>query len=115
MALFFAWLIWHSVEGRGRDWQALLRMRWLTYLGTISYTVYVLHMFAPVVWLRLAKHVPAVAIPAPYAHVALSVLAGALSWHLLEKPLGRLKRWFPYVPTPRREDKPAAPGLARAA
>jgi peptidoglycan/LPS O-acetylase OafA/YrhL len=30
------------------------------------------------------------------AAAALSILAGAISWEVLEEPVGSLKRWFPY-------------------
>src|SRR5206468_2257041 len=66
MALFFAWVVGRAAEPRGGDWGAFLRMKWLSYLGTISYSVYVLHNFSPYLWLKLEPFVQSVSIPAPF-------------------------------------------------
>lgn len=77
--------------------------RWLlrpfTYLGRISYGVYVLH---PVVWMLLewgeSRGLP---LPATlWLRVPLwfgaAIAVAALSWHCFEQPLNRLKGYFPY-------------------
>jgi peptidoglycan/LPS O-acetylase OafA/YrhL len=115
MAIFFAWVVGRAAESRGGDWGALLRMRWLTYLGTISYGVYVLHKFAPFIWDRLAPSIPMLAIPAPYAYMALAILAGTFTWHLLERPIQRLKRLIPYAPSKPSDAPKKAEAIARAA
>ena len=115
MAIFFAWVVGRAAEQRDGDWNALLRMKWLTYLGTISYSVYVLHNFTPLLWAWVAPHVRWVAIPAPYAHVTLSILAGMLSWNLIERPIQRLKRLIPYAPHPTGDAAQNHPAYRRAA
>ena len=115
MALFFAWVVGRAAEPRGGDWGAFLRMKWLSYLGTISYSVYVLHNFSPYLWLKLEPFVQSVSIPAPLAHLVLSILAGALSWHLLERPIQSLKRFIPYGPSKRKDVPMTSESLARAA
>jgi peptidoglycan/LPS O-acetylase OafA/YrhL len=115
MAVFFAWVVGRAAEGCHGDWGALLRMRWLSYLGTISYSVYVLHNFAPLVWTSLVPRPWKIEVPAPYAHLALSILAGALTWHLVERPIQRLKRLIPYEPFPQREAANSPDVIKRAA
>jgi peptidoglycan/LPS O-acetylase OafA/YrhL len=53
-------------------------------------------------------HAPAVLLTVPWIHrlslLALTISLAALSWHLYEKPLNDLKRFFPYnVPARPRE------------
>jgi len=115
MAIFFAWVVGRAAERRDGDWNALLRMKWLTYLGAISYSVYVMHNFTPLLWAWVAPHVRWVAIPAPYAHVTLSILAGMLSWNLIERPIQRLKRLIPYAPLPTGDAGQNPPAYRRAA
>jgi peptidoglycan/LPS O-acetylase OafA/YrhL len=115
MAFFFAWVVGRAAEPRAGDWGALLRMKWLNYLGTISYSVYVLHKFSPFLWLKLEPFVKIVYIPAPLAHLVISILGGALSWHLLEKPIQSLKRFIPYAPSKPQDVSIPSESLPRAA
>lgn len=82
---------------------ALLNLRPLRYLGRISYGVYLYHL--PVVmylwallsrWPRLAAQL---APPPIWLTVvtAVTIALASLSWYLLEAPLNRLKRHFPYA------------------
>jgi hypothetical protein len=72
--------------------------------------------FVPVVWDKLAPSVPLVAIPAPYAYMALAVLAGTLSWHLIERgPIQRLKKFVPYAPSTSSDVPQKAVAMAPAA
>ncbi|HVS64544.1 MAG TPA: acyltransferase [Thermoanaerobaculia bacterium] len=94
--------------------------RWLTsrplrLLGRYSYGLYVIHH--PLIMLLgesplsvrrlprwLGSALPAQALVTLIA-ATLSLALAALSWHLWERPFLRLKRRFPYRPTPERRDR----------
>jgi peptidoglycan/LPS O-acetylase OafA/YrhL len=84
-----------SLPGRFLSWAPA------RYLGRISYGLYVYHYFAPYV---VAKAAPALGAdvllqskPALLAtYTGFTLLVAALSWHLYELPLNRLKRHFSY-------------------
>jgi peptidoglycan/LPS O-acetylase OafA/YrhL len=80
----------------------------LTWLGTVSYGVYLWHA-------ALLELAPGGQYPWGWqraAVIAVSIVAAALSYYLLEKPLLRVKRRFEYV-AKQRAAEPAAP-VARA-
>ncbi len=71
----------------------ILKNRFLTYTGTISYGLYLLHKvpFDMAQSFHLDRH-PAIAMA---TGIAVSYAVAALSWKLLEKPFLKLKRFFP--------------------
>ena len=99
-ALVFVWVIGNAAGGYPGFAGRVLASAPLVYLGKISYGMYVLHWFAPHVlgtlagalgfdlpqnqWLRLLLF------------SAASIAAAAASWHLLEAPMLKLKRFFSY-------------------
>ncbi len=74
---------------------APLRLRELTYLGEISYGMYLYHM--PVYWLVGGYRVQT---GEPWtlwvAKIALTFLVATLSYRYIERPILALKDWFPY-------------------
>jgi peptidoglycan/LPS O-acetylase OafA/YrhL len=78
--------------------QAGLMNPFLVYTGTISYGLYLLHKisFGMVQTLRLDRY-PFLIMP---TILLASYALAALSWHLLEKPFLRLKRFFESKPVP---------------
>ena len=121
LAGFFACLIGLVVVHAGRPVLAPLRSRWLVYLGTISYGVYLYHMSAYMALELVMKRLglpPALAfgLLAP----ALCLAVSAASWAWIEKPALRLKDRFGYRraeaiarPVPRDEPAPAIRGGRR--
>jgi peptidoglycan/LPS O-acetylase OafA/YrhL len=116
-ALIFAWIINGAARGFGGPAGWFLQTRPLVYLGTISYGIYVYHhMLPPVimklsvmldVWLRFPTEF---GIPRTLYVTAASILTAALSYHLFEAPINRLKRYFPYArPRPEPAPVPAEP------
>jgi peptidoglycan/LPS O-acetylase OafA/YrhL len=88
---------WNGFDGfLGR----LCELRLLTYIGEISYGLYVYHAFVPtlVVWLlHKVDWMPPKAQLARFClYVGVSLILASISWHLFEKPLNNLKRYFQY-------------------
>jgi peptidoglycan/LPS O-acetylase OafA/YrhL len=111
-ALLSTWLVDRACDGFAGAGRRLLECRPLAYLGAISYGVYLYHDFVPAAlraldvgprptaaWGGAVKFLYVLAVTLPVA---------ALSWHLFERPLNGLKKWFPYV-------RPAAGPAARPA
>ena len=72
--------------------------------GQISYGLYLFHNFVPAGTVRVARALwhttPDQLLGAGAVYVfngAVLVALAALSWHLVEQPLNRLKRYVPYV------------------
>src|SRR5260221_5522184 len=96
-SIMFAWLIAGASEGLPRFAGRLLQSRALAGLGTISYAVYVYHMFAPrIVGAGLrAMNAPAEiqqGISLFALSALLTLLAASLSWFLMERPINRARR-----------------------
>lgn len=100
MAVFFAHVVGCATKPLPGDYGTILRLRWLGYLGTISYGVYVIHMFTPIMWHQAQHWIPWVTFPTAYACIAMSIAWGAMTWHLFERPIQRLKHFLPYVKPP---------------
>lgn len=102
MLLLFMPLIYGAAQGFAGIPGVLLTQRPLLYLGKISYGIYIYHL--PVRWLILlygSSWLSRLTSVVPHAAVFLiaTVIVSALSWHLFECPINRLKRWFPYRDT----------------
>ncbi|HXG89949.1 MAG TPA: acyltransferase [Vicinamibacterales bacterium] len=96
-ALVFAWLVLRATEGFGGMAGRILSARPLVYVGRISYGIYLVHGFAGDLLGGVGLF--SRAIPEPWRLLVLTTLTvgiAALSWRLLEQPINRLKKWFPY-------------------
>lgn len=89
----------------GGDWwiARVLRSRVLVFIGTISYTMYLVHIIAGTIVRVLLKaahwHMPD--FGQAVVSTLLTILIAYLSWHWLEKPVLRWKdRRFPNSPHP---------------
>lgn len=95
-----------------KPFRPFLRKRWLTYIGKISYGLYLFHMFVRVTLDRLPfladyRHNLPVAVLRTVAFFALSILVAHVSWKLFEKPILAFKdRW---APVQRREASRSVP------
>jgi len=82
---------------RNSGWAVGRFLQWepLRYIGKISYGAYLYHNFLRLIPLEIED---------PYVKfLLLSILSlglASLSWHMLEEPLNRLKRHFPYLKKP---------------
>ena len=103
-SLIFAWLV--SSAGLGfKGWLGrLLESSPLSYLGKITYGIYVYHYFAPLILVPvLARFGYELHVPGIRNFVISSLLTFAtasLSWHWLELPINKLKQHFQYEPNP---------------
>jgi peptidoglycan/LPS O-acetylase OafA/YrhL len=98
------WLVARAAQGFTGRSGALLARGPLAGLGVISYGIYVIHRFVPEavnnveamadVWLRMPPHV---GFPRFIYVLITTIVAASLSWWVMEAPLNRLKRHFPYV------------------
>jgi peptidoglycan/LPS O-acetylase OafA/YrhL len=112
-AMVFAFVVWHAARGFRGPLGRMLEWRPAVYLGRISYGVYLIHGFAPALWLWFYYSCP---VPGyriltrfgitgePHQSVWMMIIINSvitfsiacLSWHFFEGPLNRLKRHFPY-------------------
>jgi peptidoglycan/LPS O-acetylase OafA/YrhL len=111
--LVFGWWVWYALCGRGPI-RALLAHPAVVAVGRISYGVYLIHAFAPVVVHSAANGVGAAALmpTGPLARTALyaitTLVLAAAMWRWLEQPCLSLKTRVPYRPGSRTPDPPPA-------
>lgn len=80
----------------------LMRFPPLVGIGIISYGIYILHVYVPILWRIGAQRagLPEVWVSSPVLPVLcwflVTIALAALSWFAYEKPLNRLKARFPY-------------------
>ena len=99
--MVFVFLVAKAAKGMSGPFGRALEWRPLTYLGKISYGVYLLHLFVSNEIHRLANkfidtHGSHFAIPLFFSYLAVTLFLAGLSWRFLEAPLNDLKRLFPY-------------------
>lgn len=89
-----------AVEGIKGPVGMVLANRQMRFLGRISYGIYLYHFLVLWAVIALFPAAPALTEQGPVRLIVcggLTVLAASLSWFLLEEPLNRLKRNFPYT------------------
>ncbi len=99
-ALVFCWLIGSASRGFVGPARRLLEWRPIVYLGKISYGIYIYHFLVPLVFAAAATRLSVGYEDSGFANfIATSVVTigiAALSWHLFERPINGLKRYFRY-------------------
>ena len=115
--MVFGWVILGAAHGFKGWFGWFLQCPPMAYVGRISYGVYVFHnlMVYPLVFAVRNLHVPDTFLSVPWmlrvSLLVLTISAAAISWHVFEKPLNDLKRFFPYSPSARFK-QPAPAGEA---
>jgi peptidoglycan/LPS O-acetylase OafA/YrhL len=97
LEIVFAGVVVLCATHAGKPFLSPLRARWLTYVGTISYGVYLFHLpiFAAVA--ALAEEFDlGNGLLVKTARISLVFLVPMLSWHLVERPVLSLKRLLDY-------------------
>jgi peptidoglycan/LPS O-acetylase OafA/YrhL len=103
----FAWLVLAAARGFGGLAGRFLCAKPLTYVGKVSYGVYVFHAFALLLdRVGLAGFHPLVRCA---AYLAFTLVVSELSWRFFESRINALKDRFPY------EDPVPSPATRRAA
>ncbi len=93
----FLALVGSIARSSGSRWLGVLRLSWLTYLGQISYGLYLYHHVVFMLWDDYAaRYGIANNLAIDVAKLALSLAIAALSWRYIEQPALRLKTWFSY-------------------
>jgi peptidoglycan/LPS O-acetylase OafA/YrhL len=101
--IVFGWIVWRAVDGFAGVVGAALEAGPVVGLGRISYGVYLVHAFAPIVLHGVARTIGADALvpTGPVAraavYAAVTVALAAAMWRLVETPVLSLKRRVPYV------------------
>jgi peptidoglycan/LPS O-acetylase OafA/YrhL len=107
-AFAFGWLVSRAASSFKGVAGTLLELKPVRYIGRISYGIYILHGFMPVILFYLLK----------WSHltlressgfrflllVGMSVSAASLSWRFLESPINSYKRYFEYARTRRKPE-----------
>jgi len=94
VSLVFVWLVGRAAEGFKGKLGAILEWPPLTYVGKISYGIYLYHFFMPDIVRYLAK---SLSLRSPHTLLtfffasALTLTASIISWHLIERPINRWK------------------------
>ncbi|WP_125954991.1 acyltransferase [Novosphingobium sp. MD-1] len=123
-ALLFEAITWMAlVHGAARGFSGAGRtvFEWspLRYIGRISYGIYLYHNFVlyalgsgRLFGLHMQQGLPALLLG-----TAITIAVAALSWHLIELPINRLKRYFPFAApvAPREGRRASEPSPAKAA
>lgn len=104
-ALTYAFVVYRASLGFGGLVGRVLSLSPLTYLGTISYGLYLFHdhvkaALLEIVFPKLHWTMPASDAVSFTIFGAASIAVAAASWHFFEKPLNNFKRYFPYVQKP---------------
>ena len=90
-ALAFAWLMARALTDGSGDLVNFLSMKWLRFVGRISYGLYLYHVVA-IAWLIQAPTVGAhFAMRFFWVALPISFAAALVSWYGVERPLLRLK------------------------
>jgi peptidoglycan/LPS O-acetylase OafA/YrhL len=91
---FFAWLVLQAAHGRAGGFERILSVQPLTWIGKVSYGVYVFHAFALALdRVGLASLHPLARFP---VYLAFTLVVSGLSWRFFESRLNALKDRFPY-------------------
>jgi peptidoglycan/LPS O-acetylase OafA/YrhL len=101
-ALFLGWVVLRASEsGSGLPWR-ILQNSILTYIGKISYGIYVIHNLVAFAFRKKTQSLFS-AVPDPFVQIAvalvlvtISIALAAIMWHLLETPINRYRRSFTY-------------------
>ena len=103
-SLVFTWLVGSASLGFKGFKGKFLTFPVFSYLGKISYGIYVYHYFMPLILVSVLSrfgyelHVPS--LTNFILSSLFTMIVASLSWHWLELPINNLKRYFQYTAVP---------------
>jgi peptidoglycan/LPS O-acetylase OafA/YrhL len=107
-AFAFGWLVSRAASSFKGPVGSLLELKPIRYIGRISYGIYILHGFMPVILFYLLKWSHLSLRENSWARflllLGMSVAAASVSWHLFESPINSYKRYFEYARTRRKSE-----------
>ncbi|HSZ59220.1 MAG TPA: acyltransferase [Tepidisphaeraceae bacterium] len=110
--MFFVWVVARASIGFGGVGR-VLALRPVIFMGKMSYSVYLFHMFVPPILWRVTTKLH---IPLPpgvwerfFVYASVTLAAGTASWYLIESPINSLKRRFKVAPQERTAMPAPAP------
>lgn len=103
---FFIWGLWSIKESHVLA--RVLSWRPFVYFGEMSYTLYLVHLIALDVYLKMGIKLPVSAkLNMVIGGFTLSLLMAMAIWHLFEQPMYNLRRYLPYSGKHRQENRAA--------
>jgi len=99
--LLFVWIIGKAAKGFVGPIGFILNQPALIYLGRISYGMYVIHLLVPDLLngIGFMTLLPSIVRHDEWIRLCLfsgvSILLAMVTWHLIEKPINNLKRFYP--------------------
>jgi peptidoglycan/LPS O-acetylase OafA/YrhL len=101
LAMCYAWVVLGASKGFAGPAGKALELTGLRALGRISYGLYLWHNFVPLAFTGLVRSFglgPEITRGLPRVGLLfmMTVCVSSLSWFVVERPLNRLKRYFPY-------------------
>jgi peptidoglycan/LPS O-acetylase OafA/YrhL len=102
LGLTFTWLIAQAARGFRGIIGKILEFSPIVYLGKISYGIYVIHLFVRIGFDKLIQDSSLSAYIPHWSLIILfytgvTVILAVISWHIFEKPINELKKFFPYI------------------
>ncbi len=106
IALISTSLVFLATQSGPSMVRSFLELAPVRYMGRISYGIYLYHLFLIAIGREVALRYGYPQLPKGLSmfllYSAISILVASLSWYLIESPINRQKRRFPYPPiTPR--------------
>ena len=102
LSMIYLWLVYAAAVGFGGILGRFLQLKPLTYIGKISYGIYVYHPFVPGMMLLVFERLGWPYPTSPWIGFAMlafvTLIVSSISWYLFESPINNLKRYLPADP-----------------
>jgi peptidoglycan/LPS O-acetylase OafA/YrhL len=117
VAILSAFMVWHAARGCGGFLASWLKHPIIIYLGSVSYGLYVWHMFAPAFVRNILRVLELPdwmnnGVPGLCFAFSWTVTAASITWFFVERPINSLKSRFPYRKPLIRGDRCVATAIA---
>lgn len=96
-SMVFFVVIMHAAKGISGKIGGLIQSKPMSYIGKISYGLYVLHVFTPLLSQVLGISPPLNIFLKFTIYSTVTICMATFSWYLFERPINNFKRHFPYT------------------